>query len=189
MKFNKSFWNQKYKEGRVYREVSEIMLDKILPRKKGSVLDIGSGTGILARQLDKRGFKVTGIDLSDFGISQAKSLDPEHNITYMVGDFMEMDIENKYDVVVVNKVLAFNDTEAFLSRVRDVLVPGGLLILITPVMRSEYADKYNEHLRSISVDYSELEHYLGLLFGGGVFYDSQYFGDYGEEVTVVTEGA
>lgn len=185
MKFNKSFWNQKYKEGRVYREISEIMLDKILPKKKGSVLDIGCGTGILARQLDKRGFKVTGIDLSDFGISQAKSLDPEHKITYIVGDFMEMDIEHKYDVVVVNKVLAFNDTEAFLSRVRDVLVPGGLLILITPVMRSEYADKYNEHLLSISVDYEEVVKLVSELFGGMAEQESQYFGDYGEELTIV----
>lgn len=180
----KNHWNKVYKAGRKFTPVSEIVLDNLQLTGK-TALDIGCGTGILARQLDKRGFKVTGIDLSDFGISQAKNLDPEHKITYIAGDFMEMDTEHKYDIVVVNKVLAFNDPRAFLSRVRDVLVDGGLLILITPVMRSKYSDKYNEHLRSISVNYDEVVKLVSELFGGMAEQESQYFGDYGEELTIV----
>lgn len=65
------------------------------------------------------------------------------------------------------------------------LVDGGLLILITPVMRSKYSDKYNEHLRSISVNYDEVVKLVSELFGGMAEQESQYFGDYGEELTIV----
>lgn len=50
---------------------------KILKEKKGSVLDIGFGTGVLTRKLYNEGYHVTGIDFSKRMIEIAREKMPE----------------------------------------------------------------------------------------------------------------
>jgi SAM-dependent methyltransferase len=157
--------------------VSEIVLDK-LNLKGMRALDIGCGTGELLRQLASRGFDVTGVDLSDVAIKKAQA----HTGTYIVGDFMDVSLPAKYDVIFINKVLAFaNDKQAFLDKAKSLLSKNGKIVIITSILRSEYEDNYSPRLKSISVDIKQLE---SLLSKGWEQVSSRYFEDYGEELTI-----
>ena len=170
-------WNDIYKQGVSYTPVSEIVLDKLALKGKRA-LDIGCGTGELLRQLAERGFEVTGIDLSEVAISKAK----QYPGTYVAGDFMKVDFKDKYDVIFINKVLAFaEDKKAFIKKAKSLLTKGGKIVIITSILHPEYYDKYSPRLKRISVDIADLK---------SVSKDfqqiaSRCFEDYGEELVIV----
>jgi 2-polyprenyl-3-methyl-5-hydroxy-6-metoxy-1,4-benzoquinol methylase len=177
----KQHWNQIYSNGRKFSEVSEIVLDQVLPTKVGTVLDIGCGIGELMRQLKARGFKPTGIDLSDVATKEAKLFDPE--MIYSTGDFIKTEF-GKFDVIVANKVVAFNNLDVFIKKVTSILSDSGIFILITPVTYKKYGDEYSDRLKSISVDFDELNTILGKYFTNIHVVDKRYFENYGCELTI-----
>ena len=175
-------WNQIYASGRQFTPVAEALLDS-LELSGGRSLDIGCGTGELCAQLNKRGFEVTGIDLSDYATKKAKALNPNGN--FMAGDFLEQVFEPsiKFDIIFINKVLAFvTDKPAFISKARGLLASGGQIVIITPVLYTEHQGQYNERLKSISVDHTEL---MKLLPELGKPIATREFEDYGKEEVYV----
>ncbi len=140
-------WNEVYKNGRSFNPASEIVLDK-LKLSKGSALDIGCGQGQLMKQLEARGFKTQGIDLSDYSAG-------------IVGNFMTYKFNMKFDLITINLVLAFiQDKPKFIEKVHSLSKKNGRIIIITPVLYDEYRDKYSEREQSISVDNKELRSLL-----------------------------
>jgi len=174
---NKIDWNQSYNNNAKFTPVSEIVLDKLKLRGK-QALDIGCGTGDLLRQLAARGFDITGVDLSSVAIEKAK----EQPGTFIAGDFMDADLSGSYDVIFINKVLAFvDDKKAFLNKARSLLSPEGKIVIITPVLHEEYKSKYSQRLKNISIGIAELKK---LLPAGWSEVDLRYFDDYGHELTL-----
>lgn len=94
------------------------------------VLDAGCGTGVpTARQLSDAGLTVTGIDISEVMLALARQNVPN-------GDFRQLDLtEVDQDLGRFDAAVAFfsllmlprAQIHAALSRLHDVLVPGGLL--------------------------------------------------------------
>jgi 2-polyprenyl-3-methyl-5-hydroxy-6-metoxy-1,4-benzoquinol methylase len=167
-------WNEAYRNGRKFAPVSEIVLDKIIDKTSGSVLDIGCGKGELTRQMQSRGFEVAGIDLSDVAIREAVENNPDG--LYVIGDFMDLELDAKYDYIFVNLVLAFaEDRKAFLDKARSMLKSDGKLVVISPVLLLRYLTKYSPHLKDISIPWSELKQ----LMPDAIEADSGYFEDYG----------
>ncbi len=78
-----------------------------------SVLEIGCGTGSLLAKL--KGSKKVGVDFSEKMISEAKSLHPK--IDFFVKDAENLNLDKKYDVVVLSGVIGYFDniTEVFES--------------------------------------------------------------------------
>jgi 2-polyprenyl-3-methyl-5-hydroxy-6-metoxy-1,4-benzoquinol methylase len=73
--------------------------------KPGRVLDIGCGRGDNAIMLAMNGCDVTGIDLSEIAVSDAKAKASERhvNINFIVGDVLRMDRlfkESEFDVIL-----------------------------------------------------------------------------------------
>lgn len=175
----KNYWNKLYKSGRKYSPVSEIVLDKLELSGK-TALDIGCGTGELTRQLKARGFTVTGIDMSDVAIEAAKRID--RDILYLCGKFEQSALDGRYDVIVINKVLAFvDDMDSFVAKAKKLLAPNGKLIIITPVRYKQYMDKYDEHYLGISIGWKLLKDSFPNLEVVGTC----YHGSYGCELTIV----
>jgi 2-polyprenyl-3-methyl-5-hydroxy-6-metoxy-1,4-benzoquinol methylase len=67
--------------------------------KKGKILDFGSGTGIpYDSYLAKKGFDVTGIDISKKHIAMAKKNVP--NAKFIKGDFSKRSLKDSFDAIV-----------------------------------------------------------------------------------------
>jgi ubiquinone/menaquinone biosynthesis C-methylase UbiE len=70
------------------------------------ILDLGTGTGVLARAFVRRGAKVTGVDISANQIAEAKKLaEEEHlDVTFLVGKAEDIAFENSsFDVVTAGQ--------------------------------------------------------------------------------------
>lgn len=95
-----------------------------------AVLDVGCGTGVVAREALRRagaGGSVTGIDLNPGMLATARQLAPE--IVWREGDAAALPFEDaSFDVVVSQFMLMFvPDRVAALKEMRRVLRPGGRL--------------------------------------------------------------
>lgn len=70
--------------------------------KNGKILDLGCGPGLYASLLEKNGYSVTGIDISQRSISHAEKKATEENlqIEYQCIDYIKDDIGMGYDAVI-----------------------------------------------------------------------------------------
>lgn len=102
-----------------------------------SILDIGCGTGNHSIPLTKRGYDVTGIDLSEnmlvYAREKAKVLTISSSVNFLQGDARTVDVGKKFDAVLMMfAVLGYQSTNedvlAALNTVRKHLNPGGLFI-------------------------------------------------------------
>lgn len=99
---------------------------------KTSVLDVGCGAGIACEPLARLGFNVTGIDMADTLITEAKrhAKQSELKITYQQQDIAK--VKKTYDIVLVLEVLEHVDNPStFINDCAKALKPGGLLIAST----------------------------------------------------------
>lgn len=94
------------------------------------ILDVGCATGWLTCQLAELGPAV-GTDIADASIREARERYP--HIPFECEDFSNSSRSNEeFDVVVTLETLSHvTDQPAFIRRIRDVLKPGGYLILTT----------------------------------------------------------
>jgi ubiquinone/menaquinone biosynthesis C-methylase UbiE len=97
------------------------------------VLDVGCGTGGNAAYLARKiGCKVTGIDISDLMIEQAKkrieNLDLDNRLNFFVGDAYHLDFQDEtFDAVLTVFVSQFLDLERAFPEFMRVLKKGGFL--------------------------------------------------------------
>ncbi|MGH2833639.1 MAG: class I SAM-dependent methyltransferase [Solirubrobacteraceae bacterium] len=97
------------------------------------VLDVGCAEGHFAQALTRAGAGVTGIDVAQEPLRRASRRDPKLDLRLFApaGPWPLRDAS--FDVVWAGEVIEHvADTAAWLSEVRRVLVPGGLLLLSTP---------------------------------------------------------
>ncbi|MBR2254638.1 MAG: methyltransferase domain-containing protein [Candidatus Methanomethylophilaceae archaeon] len=66
----------------------EDAMDRLGARSGGRVIDMGTGCGYLAVLFAERGFRVTGVDLSESMIGYARRIADERNLSvdFIVGD-------------------------------------------------------------------------------------------------------
>jgi len=71
--------------------------------KSKRILDIGCGTGRHAIELAKRGYDVTGIDLSESQLNRAmeKAKQENVNINFLQADARELNFNNEFDLVIM----------------------------------------------------------------------------------------
>jgi 2-polyprenyl-3-methyl-5-hydroxy-6-metoxy-1,4-benzoquinol methylase len=103
------------------------------------VLDIGCGYGAVARSIAQHvpGADVTGIDIEPANVMQARAATNPANLTFIEGDATEMFPEGGWDVVVLSNVLEhIDDRIGFLTRIREHLNPGTILIRVPLFERS-----------------------------------------------------
>jgi len=99
------------------------------------ILDAGCGAGRTTYPLDRRGFDVTGIDISERMIEQAWSLFPD--IEFAVGDVTELDYpDNAFDHALfahngLDYVHPVAERHRALTELRRVIAPGGTLVFST----------------------------------------------------------
>jgi ubiquinone/menaquinone biosynthesis C-methylase UbiE len=123
-----------------YMSAQEIVKDKI-------VLDIACGSGYGAQILAKSAKRVYGVDTDSDAVDYAIKNYAAKNIEYMVGDAVQIPLEdNSVDVVVTFETIEhINDHQRFLREIKRVLAKGGLAIISTP-NDTEFAEGNHFHV-------------------------------------------
>lgn len=106
--------------------------------KPGRALDIGCGRGENAIMLAMNGCDVTGIDLAENAISDAKAKALERNVKvhFVVEDVFQMDWlfeEDEFDIVIDSglfHVMADEERQVFAQQVHRVLKKGGKYFML-----------------------------------------------------------
>ncbi len=96
------------------------------------LLDLGTGTGTLARGFARRGAKVTGIDPAEPMLRKARRLSQDEGVQvdYRVGRAEDVDSpDSAYDVVTAGQCWHWFDRAAAASECMRILVPGGALCI------------------------------------------------------------
>jgi SAM-dependent methyltransferase len=107
----------------------------------GRILDIGCGNGGFLIQMKRRGFVVEG---TEWTAQSAARVPPEHNIPVHVGDLLALDVPNRsYDLVTLWHVFEhLRQPDKTLQKIRELLKPGGRLILSLPNAQSPQARRF-----------------------------------------------
>lgn len=116
---------------RVSSRYESLVFDVIPPDCKRAV-DVGCGNGDLTRMLRDRGIReVVGIDQDEPCIERCKAHPEAGDISYVVGDVLTSGLEPaSFDLVSAIATLHHMDARAGLVRLRDLVAPSGVLVVI-----------------------------------------------------------
>lgn len=107
------------------------ILSRGLCKRGQSVLDVGTGTGVLPRNLVRYGAKWTGIDLSEEQIRQARLLSAQMDIRYEVTSAEKIAFPpNSFDVITACQCFWYFDPAQVMPKFFEVLKPDGRLLLL-----------------------------------------------------------
>jgi SAM-dependent methyltransferase len=99
------------------------------------VLDIGCGQGFFSYLFSKYGMKVSGIDLSESGISAAKNMYGHLGISFAVADIETVTFPEQFDCIFVRSCSLYNNegfprNDGVTSKLLRYLRPSGLFIFL-----------------------------------------------------------
>ena len=95
------------------------------------ILDLGTGTGVLARTFAAGGARVAGIDVSARQLEAARALAREQELELDLREAPAEELpfsEASFDVVSANQCWLYFDLAGVIPEVRRVLAPGGRLV-------------------------------------------------------------
>ncbi len=153
-----------------YQQIKyDTMLSLLPSRRYRRALDLGCGLGTLTRRLGQQADQVWGLDVSPVAIAQARRETTEPtNVQFQPGDVLHLsrDLDKAFDLVVLADTLYYLSPlsdevlEAVRERVTQLLVPGGILLLVNHFIftldpGSRWSPKIHQSFRS-AVDLTTL---------------------------------
>jgi len=103
-------------------------------RPGSRILDIATGTGKQAFAFAKKGYAVTGIDMSEAMLSVANKKNIYHNLKFEIGDATLLRFEDSsFDVCCISFALhdmPLSIRKKVLGEIARVLRPGGMIIIV-----------------------------------------------------------
>jgi SAM-dependent methyltransferase len=161
-KYAEIFKQKNVAEAYIYRPTYPIetfeILSGLIAKKPGRVLDVGCGTGNIARYLIKYVDFIDAVDFSENMISVGKLL-PEGdnpNINWICSSVEKAPLSYQYDLITAGASLHWMDWDIVLPRFKDLLLPDGYLAIIDD---SYLPTPWEEELKGILKTYSTNQDY------------------------------
>lgn len=150
-----------------------------VPLRDLSLLDVGASTGIIDHHLAKHFGMVTGIDIDAPAIEFAKNNWPANNLTFLVGDALNLKFADEcFDTVVCSHVYEHvPDPERMFAEIHRVLKPGGSCYFAAGNRLVFNEPHYNLPLLSLLP--RPLGHLYVRLTGKGTHYHEQHLSYWG----------
>jgi len=130
-----AFRNERHQTKEVSKEIDDFMLNLSKQIIDGTILDVGTGDGILLKYLQKAHGKidsrVTGIDLSSELLRYAKNSYP--SASFIKTNFLDYESSENYSNIIFNESLHnFLSIREALIKTKNLLANGGLVIISHP---------------------------------------------------------
>lgn len=113
--------------------------ERLKDLKPGCFLEVGCGIGIISYVLLKAGWSGIGIDLNDRALARASQVNEMYiqrgKYLLLQQDFFELELQDKYDLVISCMVLEHLDDELeilYLQKTKNILSLSGRIILLVP---------------------------------------------------------
>jgi 2-polyprenyl-3-methyl-5-hydroxy-6-metoxy-1,4-benzoquinol methylase len=130
-----------YKVVRIWTTNQKIKLIKKY-KKKGSVLDFGSGTGYFLNKINQAGYSSLGVEPNE----RAKLIAIKSHALTIKSSLKEIDLESKFDVItcwhVIEHVHELNET---IKKLKNLLNKKGIIFIAIPNYKSYDAKYYREY--------------------------------------------
>lgn len=131
-------WGRTSSDYAKYRDIyPPIFFSKVAERglcvEGQRVLDIGTGTGVVPRNMYHYGAKWTGADISENQISQARILAEKDgmDIDFVVSSAEELDFpDESFDVITACQCFFYFDYDVVIPRLARLLKKGGRLVIL-----------------------------------------------------------
>jgi SAM-dependent methyltransferase len=113
-----------------------------LPATIHRALDVGCGTGDLARTLAGRATQVEGIDTAATMIDHARRLSlPSRQLSFRVGSLLDLPPDRRYDAITAVAVVHHTPFAEATGRLAGVLSPGGCLLIVGCYREESWSDR------------------------------------------------
>lgn len=124
-----AFWSERYREGTGFNlKPNRLLMEAVKEIRPGQALDVGMGQGRNAIYLAQQGWDVTGIDLAEEGIRQAREQAQAQglklNALLQSWDDYDFGVE-RWDLIA----LIYVGARQFTDKAVKALKPGGLLVI------------------------------------------------------------
>ncbi len=141
---------------RLYKRIRKITLaqkrrlvERVTGRKKGTLLDVGAGTGSFLGEMNVAGWKVTGLEPDGDARQVAKS---QHGISLQESSSLFSLSQGAFDAITMWHVLEHvHDLHGYFKQLKSLLAPGGQLIVAVPNYTSSDAKAYGPYWAAYDV--------------------------------------
>lgn len=129
---NASQYNTKRKEYSDHTHSTLLSQLDIVASSPSSLLEIGSGTGLLANMIYQKfpQSRYTGLELSPKMIDYSDRIWLPKNYQFIKWDFLEYSFDRRFDCIVSSSVLHFMNTQVAIQKCYDLLLPWWTAIIL-----------------------------------------------------------
>lgn len=137
----------------IHDELMKLIVDPHLP-----LLDIGTGTGEIARAMAPRVVRVDAVDMSETMLSRGRESPggDSPNLRWIASRAEDFDGDGRYGLITAGDSLHWMDWDVVLPKLAGLLAPGGYLAI---VHRSDLAPAWQDDLAALIARYSTSRFY------------------------------
>lgn len=147
----KSVIDKVYQIVKKYALNSKLRLINSFKTSEKKLLDIGCGTGDFLVTCKNKGWNVVGVEPNKNAKQLAESKINDESVSTIFYDINELEFK-KFDVITLWHVLEHvPNLEDYISKLKSLLKPNGVLVIAVPNFKSYDAQYYKEHWAAFDV--------------------------------------
>jgi ubiquinone/menaquinone biosynthesis C-methylase UbiE len=132
-----------------HRDSLEVLIEMSGVSKEDNVLDIACGSGIVTCEFAKHAHDVTGIDITEGMLDEAKKLQLTNNLTninWILDDVVPLQfLDNQFSVVVTRfSFHHFMDYEKVFDEMIRVCKPNGTIMVVDVILAAKKVNNYDQ---------------------------------------------